>query len=342
MLEPLILVDWDDPGEMMRDAGIYEKIMAFCMGIYGFVISFPRRGHTQVYELIRAPECANDGLKVPYLLGRYSVIAMFAVLNKLDYHTIMIECDIEYKFIAVTFMLGTGCASLNLAIRTAVIWMHAWYAIVVLTALAIVHWGFAAAVKFIRTDYDSFYGACLIVQTHADALTGLYIATLIFDMLILIASIAGLLRGGTSFRTWGMHDIRRVLFKQGIGYFILTCIILARLNFNTIMDIILSVPALVISMMASCHCVTSLILTCQEYQKRAQDPEIVVLEGTEEAQFTSRIDIPPPSSAGASVQGVPQTHLQVPQRNCSPGTPFLQVPTTGPGLRVPPVLYPNR
>ncbi|EPQ51632.1 hypothetical protein GLOTRDRAFT_133003 [Gloeophyllum trabeum ATCC 11539] len=297
MLEPLALIDWSDPGEIERDAGIYEKVMAFFMGIYGYDFL-----QTLWFEWwIITGKVHFKWPYIPYFLGRYSVIAMFAVLNKLDYHSIMAECDVEYKFIAVTFMLGTGCASLNLAIRTALIWKYKGYAVTTLIAIAAVHWYCVinAAVKFIRTDYDSFFGACLIVQTHQDALTALYIATLIFDMLILIASIVGLLRGSSDMRGWHMHDIRRVLFRQGIEYFLLTSlvntssVVFARLNYNTIMDIILSVPALVISMIASCHCVTSLILTYQELEKQEEGHEVRVIVDSEEPPLTSRIDIPP-------------------------------------------------
>ncbi|KDQ51830.1 hypothetical protein JAAARDRAFT_494059 [Jaapia argillacea MUCL 33604] len=293
------MVDWQNSNELSRDVNIFEKTWAICFGVYVWDYL-----HTFWFEWwIVTRRVPFRWPYVPYFVGRYSLLWLFVTLCTLQVF-LPLHCDAPYRILLANFIISTGCASLNLAIRTVTIWEYKRIVVWPVVVLSLGHWSalLVACIEFLQVDFDGGENSCFEVQVNNTVFVSLYICTVIFDFIVLIAGIVGLVRRRSVSKHDDPRDLRRTLYNQGIVYFILTfmaniaCVVLAGLNFNPVMDIMSSIPALVISMIASCHCVTSLLWNYKdapELGKRRMSPSLAnYTRPSVGLQLTSRFEIP--------------------------------------------------
>ncbi|TFK51894.1 hypothetical protein OE88DRAFT_1807802 [Heliocybe sulcata] len=256
------MVHWKSPSEIATDTEVYARLWPIFMGIYiyDFLQTFWFEWKLVTRKLpFKWPY-------IPYFVGRYSLIVMFGVMNTPEFGQPG-HCDGRFYVLTISTAFGTGCASLNLAIRTIIIWHRQMVITAIVVLLVLGQWAvlFLSAGKFIHTGTGQRYGVCLAEKIYNSELLTCYIYTLIFDLIILAGALAGLLKDTPTAHVWRLSDIRRLLVVQGLGYFLITLVInvvsavFAALKLNPIMDIMLGIPALVISMIASSRCVTGLL-----------------------------------------------------------------------------------
>ncbi|KZT25228.1 hypothetical protein NEOLEDRAFT_374017 [Neolentinus lepideus HHB14362 ss-1] len=312
------MVHWKATDEIERDKDIYTKMWLVFMGIYFYdfllTLWFEWRLLTRKLSF-RWPY-------VPYLIGRYALILMFSVMLMpgSGEHE---HCDGRFYILSICTGFGTGCASLNLAIRTIMIWHRKLVVAAIVTALAVGQWVslMLSAGKFIHTGISSRFGICLAPKIYNTEMLVCYVYTLLFDLIVLAGAVAGLVKDAPETHVWRVSDIRRLVVVQGLGYFLIAAIanvfsaVFAALRLNPVMDIMLSVPAIVISTIASCHCVTGLLT----YGERA--PEIKTSSetpySTDIQQLTTQFVIPA-ISRDVSSHRSPAIALQHPSPQVSP------------------------
>lgn len=293
------MVKWQSEQELTRDMLVYDKMWPVFMGIYmwDFALTFWFDWWLLTCRTpFRWPH-------VPYLVARYSVIGQFVLLCTFGTNQDIGRCDIRYHLLTVVIVSGTGCASLNLAIRTVRIWNSKFPVLVIVTLLVLSQWGvlLSGAVRFFMTAFNPRQG-CLVSDPHGAQIILVYATTLLVDVSVLLIGMVGLTRGGSELRIWRLGDLGRILFAQGMLYFVVTSVVnafsvvFAALNLNTVMDIMLSVPALVVSTIASCRCVTSLFAMYIKPQDGRSDGTTAVSGGSSHGiKFSSVMD-PPRSS----------------------------------------------
>ncbi|KZT22031.1 hypothetical protein NEOLEDRAFT_1138574 [Neolentinus lepideus HHB14362 ss-1] len=278
-LNLFFMVNWESEQEMVRDALAYSKIWPVFMGIYVYDFFL-----TLWFDWwLISGQIPFRWPYVSYLLGRYSTLVLFIVLITLKGGSYPNGCDARFHVLTIVIVLGNACASFNLAIRTVRIWQSQSIVLGIVTTFILVQWGvlLSGTIKFLRTQFDPQFG-CFVIAPHSVQIMLVYSANLLVDVSVLVIGMIGLTRGGSDLRIWRLGDLSRILLTQGMLYFLVTSIVnafsvvgslhircdrlfncslqvFAALNLNTIMDIMLSVPAVVVSTMASCRCVTSLI-----------------------------------------------------------------------------------
>ncbi|TFK47689.1 hypothetical protein OE88DRAFT_1665251 [Heliocybe sulcata] len=252
---------------------------------------------------------------VSYLMGRYSVLTSFFILNTINSGSKLEGCDARVHVLTIVIILGHACASFNLAIRTITIWQNQAIVFGIVMTLILSQWGILlmGAVRFLRTQSDPRLG-CLVITPHSVQIILVYSMNVVVDVVVLVIGVLGLTRGDSDFRMWRLGDMRGILFAQGMSYFLVTSVVnavsvvFAILNLNTVMDIMLSVPALVVSTIASCRCVTFLIQIYKSSRQTQTDgiaPASPQLPGNTE--FTSAMELPRFSVTASS----PSTRLPV-------------------------------
>ncbi|KAH8099896.1 hypothetical protein BXZ70DRAFT_941747 [Cristinia sonorae] len=162
-------------------------------------------------------------------------------------------------------------ASMNLAIRTMVIW-SAKYVTIVLSILCVGHWGVVMSATTVRTEQVPGQG-CVAVETKRVLLMLVFIYTLAFDATIFLLT-AWKLSGGRDYHS----RLVRMLFRDGLVYFLLVTImnipvvVFSSLNLNPIMNIIFNIPAATLSSILACRATRR--LACF-----AEDPTIYTASG---------------------------------------------------------------
>ncbi|KAK7470872.1 hypothetical protein VKT23_002288 [Stygiomarasmius scandens] len=112
----------------------------------------------------------------------------------------------------------------------------------------------------VRAQWDDSQKTCVVVSTSPSLLNVTFFFTMGFDFVILVYTFVALTKKHT-IRT----DLWKLLFRDGLIYFLVTfsanCIpaVLNVLNLNTPMNVIATIPAAVVSSIASCRAVMRLL-----------------------------------------------------------------------------------
>ncbi|KDQ55400.1 hypothetical protein JAAARDRAFT_37421 [Jaapia argillacea MUCL 33604] len=290
------MVNWQDPAEIGKEAAIFENIFSFCFGLYLWDYC-----HTLWFEWgLLSRQTPFKWTFMPYLVGRYSLIVMLVGLATLTEIKDEPHCGVLYRLLNFTNAISMACSSMNLAIRTAALWQHHRSIITLLVAMSLGQLGVATffGTRFIVSGSTGPLDTCETTETRHNVLVVLYVYTIVFDFIVLVLGIKGLMRYTESENRVSRTQLWNLLYRQGIGYFLLTFVFfvpsttLAALNLNHMMDVMLSVPTIVGSTIASGHCVISLV-------QREQDPPSSLhvnqtrLDFTKatRAQFTSCVDV---------------------------------------------------
>ncbi|KDQ51831.1 hypothetical protein JAAARDRAFT_184653 [Jaapia argillacea MUCL 33604] len=288
------MVDWHDPDVLRQEDTAFMGAFAFCIGLY--IWDFLQTLWFEWALVMR--KLPMRWPYIPYFVGRYAVLSLFAALLTMGL-TSSYDCSATIRFMLVSFAFAVGGASVNLTIRTVVIWRCNRYVTALLVVISVFHW---TALFFFAGHFTQARpranGTCDI-DSHGDgSLTAVYAMTIILDLLVFVLSIVGLARfadpaqGGRRTRLW------RAVLKQGIGYFLLTLLlnvpslVFASLNLNLMMEVMSSLPAMICSVMASCRAVNSLIRDPDSDGVHDDAPPVARTTFHNETIFTTHIDLP--------------------------------------------------
>ncbi|KAH9939273.1 uncharacterized protein BXZ73DRAFT_99477 [Epithele typhae] len=256
-------IDWNDPFVIEYIFFLYQQNAVFFLGIHGMHIATQFRIEWNL--LLR--QRPFRWVYVPFLLARYltlSSLLFFVISQNTKTH---VNCDAAYRFFAAVGSMSAMFASWILCTRPLIIFhaLSMCLPVFVLGCLGLVQAALVVlqGILTVRSRWDPELQACGIVQWDSRVLSTFYFFTFGYDMIIVSATVYGVhkVQQLQQRRTWHVGD---VLCVQGIWYIIATCAVnvpvavFAVLDLNIGMDILLSTPAMVISVVASSHAMLAL------------------------------------------------------------------------------------
>ncbi|TBU28925.1 hypothetical protein BD311DRAFT_306675 [Dichomitus squalens] len=252
------MTQWQDPSVLGFCAFVYNQIAVFLLG---FLSNHVITNLDIEWSLITRRRRFSPAL-VPYLLGRYSILVVLIAFIVLNHVRSKVECDATYKALALLGSLGSFCSTLNLNIRTYIIWKGVNRCVVSVLALATV--GHAALVivqsaQSVSFSWNEQTHSCAMVHSSNITMFVFYLYTIVMDLTILVLTFCGLWRIAAL-----KSAIGSLLSEQCLWYCIGTflcnipAVILPILNLNAVMNVMASMPATTLSVVMSSNAVLSL------------------------------------------------------------------------------------
>ncbi|KAG8694952.1 hypothetical protein FRC09_009488 [Ceratobasidium sp. 395] len=206
------MVNWSDPATIMSQATVFAQLLWVLLGIMAWeiisTISFDIRTIRNIRDF-----------KWPlsfYFVCRYSILIALIMLNYVNNVKTEINCQASYTFAQFTGNVTIGTTSNLLMFRTMAIWSRNIWVVGPLVLIALGHWAILLhGVIALRSVWNPTVGVCVVTGTSNIFLRLLYGYTMTFDLLVLVLSIAGLMRTGHG-RGSGLW---KLLFRDGIAYF---------------------------------------------------------------------------------------------------------------------------
>ncbi|KAI0782760.1 hypothetical protein C8Q75DRAFT_495603 [Abortiporus biennis] len=248
------MVDWNSPEELQADALAFSKMCHAVAGIYfwdfattlDFEWEFITRKRRFRWPMIF------------YFASRYMLLfSIIGQLIALDV-TNEVNCDVLYTYNAASALITIGLASINLAIRTVVIWSYKWYIIVPLVIGNLGFWGITGAASTVQATWTPGVG-CFVSGFHQDRVIAGFILTICYDFSVLALAVFKL-TFGVSKRT----KLMNLMFKDGLIYFVIVCVAnipattFMILALNPVMASFFDLPVAVTSTMVACRAVRRL------------------------------------------------------------------------------------
>jgi len=258
------MINWQSPEVMEVCAKIYAKFTDVAAGIYLWY--FATTLHHVELPLITRKLKITPAF-IPYFLGRYGALTTSISLPLASRGTFLTNCILLNNILA-TFASVVICSSSTIMLlRPFALWRRSICVISFLLLNSFAQWaiGIAVALESIIPRWNHNIPSCeSTIPTGSRSnplLVTFYFYTLLFDFLLLVATVIGLHRQPTakSSRLWTL------LYKQGILYFLialvvnLPVVVFVWLNFNGTMTIFFAVPGGSASVMASNAAFTSLL-----------------------------------------------------------------------------------
>ncbi|KAI0670662.1 hypothetical protein C8Q78DRAFT_138810 [Trametes maxima] len=273
------MVVWQDPVVVAFCGFLYNQNAVFLLGLFGN--HFVTRLDIE-WSLITRKRRFTPVL-IPYLFGRYSILTtlLFFVISNRFHHKI--SCDIAYKTLAVLGSSASYCSTLNLGIRSYIIWRDMNWLVVWLLSFACVGHAALVAVRTSDGSPDALLsvliklphpaegarsvtaawsvdtGSCVVVHSSNITMFIFYLYTMLMDFTILVLTVCGLWRKRAL-----QSDIGTTLSEQCLWYCAATflvnipAVVFPILNLNAVMNVIASMPATTVSVIMSSAAVLSL------------------------------------------------------------------------------------
>ncbi|EIW56139.1 uncharacterized protein TRAVEDRAFT_39151 [Trametes versicolor FP-101664 SS1] len=252
------MVHWQDPEVIVYVFFIYEQIAVFLLGFYGTQFLWSTYIEWELITRKRAFRVVH----IPWLLARYVMLSALLFFVITGRSRTRIACDVAYRTFA---SLGSGAAmlaSLTLCSRpAAILWTLKQYipvAILVLIGVGQAVIVVLQGILTVRAEWNMQSASCEVFSSDNHLLGGFYIYTFCFDVVILSMTLFAVhrvhMQHAYRARRWRFGD---ALCVQGIWYVAATCAVnvpvatLAFLNLNPGMNVLLSLPAVTISVIAS-------------------------------------------------------------------------------------------
>ncbi|KAI0362753.1 hypothetical protein OH77DRAFT_82714 [Trametes cingulata] len=252
------MVNWQDPSVVSFCAFLYSQNAVLLLGIFGhhYITSLGIE-----WSLIRRKRPFTPAL-VPYLFGRYAIFTtlLFFVLS--DRLKNKMSCDVAYKILAVLGSAASSCSTLNLGIRSYIIWRDMNKIVVwVLSLLCVVHAALVAiqGAQSVSSRWVPEVAACVVVRSSNITMFVFYLYTTLMDMVILGLTICGLWRKAALKSTIGATLSEQCLWYCAATFIVnIPAAVFPILNLNVIMNVMLSMPATTVSVIMSSAAVLSL------------------------------------------------------------------------------------
>ncbi|KAI0747836.1 hypothetical protein C8Q80DRAFT_1168698 [Daedaleopsis nitida] len=252
------MVAWQDPSVVAFCAFIYNQIAVFLLGFLGnHVIT---RMDIE-WSLLTRKRRFNPVL-LPYLFGRYSILVTLIAFVVTNRFRPRVACDATYKSLALLGSAASYCSTLNLGIRTYIIWKDMNRFVVWVLSFGCVAHAVLVAIQAsmsVTFAWDEQLKACYVVQSSNITMFVFYLYTILMDLAILVLTICGLWRKAALKSAIGGALSEQCLWYC-MGTFIcnIPAVVLPMMNLNLIMNVIASMPATTFSVIMSSAAVLSL------------------------------------------------------------------------------------
>ncbi|KAG1878741.1 hypothetical protein C8R48DRAFT_688226 [Suillus tomentosus] len=174
------------------------------------------------------------------------------------FHT-SVDCQSMNSIIMLVTNLAIGCSATNLMIRTWLIWQTSYLLRLFLLLTSLGYWTILT-LFVVTTRASTTNGLCMIHFTKPAYASAVVIYSMLYDLVLVVFSVIGLFRMPSPSST-----LWKKLVKQGVIYFFLNVLanmillVLNRLNLNTVMNSMFSMPAVCVCTIASSQVVLSLL-----------------------------------------------------------------------------------
>ncbi|KAK0242531.1 hypothetical protein EDD85DRAFT_293393 [Armillaria nabsnona] len=296
------MVNWSDPAEVAKDYLVFQRLIFAIFGVCLWEL-FTTCGFE--WSLITRRRQFRWPLVIFFFLSRYCILLAFIGLIISLSVTTQINCNALYTFNGWAGNMTILCASTSLMLRTMALWERRKSVVIPLSLLCAAHWGLLYRTMFIvHAAWEETAGACVVVQTSPGILNVTFFFTMGFDFVILCFTAVALISKHTA-RT----DLWKLLFNDGLVYFVVTfscnCIpaVLNILNLNTPMNVIATVPAALVSSIASGRAVMRLL------DFHSHDVYVHSMSGMSSGNTPPRA--PAPAAFAVSVAAPPLTRPEV-------------------------------
>ncbi|KAK0468117.1 uncharacterized protein EV420DRAFT_1635375 [Desarmillaria tabescens] len=288
------MVNWSDPAEIAKDSLVFQRLIFAIFGVC-------------LWELFTTCgfEWSLITRRLFFFLSRYCILFAFIGLIISLSVTTRINCNALYTFNGWAGNMTILCASTSLMLRTMALWERRKSVVIPLSLLCAAHWGLLYRTMFIvHAAWEDTASACVVVQTNPGILNVTFFFTMGFDFVILCFTAVALISKHTA-RT----DLWKLLFNDGLVYFLVTfscnCIpaVLNILNLNTPMNVIATVPAALVSSIASGRAVMRLL------DFHSHDVYVHSMSGMSSGNTPPRA--PAPTTFAVSVAAPPLTRPEV-------------------------------
>ncbi|EKM58095.1 uncharacterized protein PHACADRAFT_116755 [Phanerochaete carnosa HHB-10118-sp] len=245
---------WNSLAELALEASAFARLMHALAGLYFWEVA-TSLGFD--WQFITGEKEFHWPL-IFYFLGRYLLVfAMIGILTALDVTT-EVNCQALYTFNQLVGQATIGLASINLAIRTMVLWSQNLYIVVPLVLVILGHWSLILQGVLLKAEWVPDQG-CVITHTNNTVLAATFIYSMCFDLIVLVLTAAKL-----AFPRGQRSQLMRMLFRDGLIYFVIAFLsnLLATtfilLNLSAVMSVIFNVPSAIASTIAACRAVRRL------------------------------------------------------------------------------------
>ncbi|KAI1792339.1 hypothetical protein LXA43DRAFT_887850 [Ganoderma leucocontextum] len=270
------MVDWRNPNVIAYNFFLYEQISVIVLGFYGTHVLNTWYVEWELIQRKRAFRLVH----VPFLLARYITLSALLFFVVSGHVKERIACDPAYRLFAVPSAGSRSLAShttplvqsiQNRDLLDAEVPHPALHprvrrphpsiprSVPYVPRLLCSHRALlmSCGIWTVRARWDTSMNSCTVITWDATFLAVFYLYTFVFDVLILLATLCAVRRvheEQMSSRPWGVGG---VLCVQGIGYVAATgaanlpVAVLAFLDLNAGMDVLLSQPAMTVGVIAS-------------------------------------------------------------------------------------------
>ncbi|CDO74030.1 hypothetical protein BN946_scf185043.g80 [Trametes cinnabarina] len=249
------MADWTSPEELSKDKSAYVNIVFAFFGLYVWEVFQTSDFEWSVIQRRRK-------IRWHWLflfICRYCIIFSLATLMASFTLKRPIHCQAMYTFTALAGNLSILCASTTLMFRTIALWHRKLTIFLPLAFLCLAQWALLWRGMFIfDVQYDATSTACVVVSMKRLFLSINFWATMAFNLVLTIVHILGLMQRDHGASFW------QILFEDGLIFYLVafSCnalpAVLSVLNLNPVMNLIATVPAAVLTVMAACRTVTRL------------------------------------------------------------------------------------
>ncbi|KAH9857799.1 hypothetical protein C2E23DRAFT_805729 [Lenzites betulinus] len=252
------MVNWQDPVVVTFCAFLYNQNAVFLLGFFG--THFITRT-TIEWSLLTKRRHFSPAL-IPYLFGRYAILVTLLFFVVSNHFTNKISCDVAYKTLAVLGSSASFCSTLNLGLRSYIIWRDMNRIVVWLLSIGCI--GHAAlvavqGVNSIASQWDPLTDSCIVVHSSDVTMFVFYMYTMLMDLVILVLTICGLWRKAALKSKIGTALSEQCLWYCAGTFLInIPAAVFAILDMNVIMNVIFSMPATTVSVIMSSEAVLSL------------------------------------------------------------------------------------
>ncbi|OBZ77323.1 hypothetical protein A0H81_01660 [Grifola frondosa] len=253
------MVEWQNPSVIEYNFFLYDQMAVFLLGFYGW--QFLLALHLDWALLVRKQPFKWPHL--PYLLSRYMMLSALLFLTFSAKIKTRIDCNAAYKSFATIGSAASFFSSFNICVRPLLIWKESIYVVITLLLATAGHMCLVIlqGIKSVTAYWNPDAGSCVVVHSDNHMMAAFYMYTVLIDLLILVLTVHGLMRGARPSHSW----LVSALCIQGIGYVVVTCLIniptvvFAWLNLNPVMNVFFSLPAATLGVVASSAAAISLL-----------------------------------------------------------------------------------
>ncbi|EPQ59554.1 hypothetical protein GLOTRDRAFT_125857 [Gloeophyllum trabeum ATCC 11539] len=214
--------DWSSVAEITKDSEVFIRLIFALFGLYcwelfstcTFEWSLIQKKRQFKWPLVRVISLPTI---VFFFLCRYCILwALIGLIISFSVES-EVNCNALYTFNSFCGNMAILAASTTLMLRTIALWERSLKVVIPVGILCLGHWGLLWYGMFIvSATWDPQAGACAVDKTNHIFLSINLLYTMAFDLTVLVLTMTSL------FRSEGRSGLWKMLFKDGLVYFLVT------------------------------------------------------------------------------------------------------------------------